>query len=224
MAKNKQDKADLVSLRDNMSQQELFVALRVNALKSHQLSVGRGDMLVALLERTVRRIESTHIRIQTLSTIFFAFGLLVIAFAAYLAVNGDVGGEVWGSMFGVGGITSAASIFYTGPLNRIARSVKNLVQLQTAFLGYIRVIGEIDSAFQWRYIERMEGKTLDDISLIEQSATDRMQVIMDTTMKLIDQYASEDSSSEMEKLSKNLEQAKQDLDTRLKKLENPNSH
>ena len=92
-----------------------------------------------------------------MSTIFFVFGLLIIATGICVALFGDVGGEVWGSMFGLGGITSAVSLFYTGPLNRIAQSVRDLVQLETAFLGYIRVIGEIDSAFQWNYLKLMQN-------------------------------------------------------------------
>jgi hypothetical protein len=213
---------ELLTLRVNMTNDEVRHVLRANALTAHQLSVGRGDTLITFLERTVKRIEGSQKRIELLNTVFFFFGLGMIGTGVYVALFGGAGGEVWGSMLGVGGLASAVSMFYTAPMDRIAQSVRDLIQLETAFLGYIRVIGEIDSGFQWHYIETMDSKGTSgntDISLRVKSATDQMKEIMGTTMELIEKYTSGDSSAKTQELSKNLEQMKQDFDARLSKLE-----
>ena len=65
-------------------------------------------------------------------------------------------------------------------------------------MGYIRVVGELDSAFQWQYLERLAGRTAIDISLISQSTTTSMKDIMSHTVQLIDQHVADETPSVMD--------------------------
>lgn len=202
----------------DMTHDEILRVLRINALRAHQIAVGRGDELVQLLKRAVHNMEVSHSRIQWLSIIFFVFGLVVMIAGVYFALFGTAGKEVWGTILGVsGGLGSLVSLFYTTPLDKISRSVNNLIQLETAFLGYIRVVGEVDSAFQWQYIETMggsEGHTSDVLA----ETTKHMKDMMGHTMNLIDRYCAEDSES-LQQIRQALESMKTEFDDRLKQVE-----
>ncbi|MFQ5812961.1 MAG: hypothetical protein ACE5I2_07215 [Anaerolineae bacterium] len=205
-------------ISEDMTHEEILKVLRINALSAHQIAVGRGDELVQLLKRAVHNMEVSHSRIQWLSIIFFAFGLGVMLVGVYFALFGTAGKEVWGTILGVsGGLGSLVSLFYTTPLDKISRSVNNLIQLETAFLGYIRVVGEVDSAFQWQYIETMDGSG-GHISDVLAETTKHMKETMTYTMDLIDRYCAEDSES-LQELCETLESMKTEFDDRLKQLE-----
>lgn len=198
---------------------DILLDLRKDAIETHRKSVGEGDELVGFLKGTIRRIESTQKRIILLNTVFFFFGLAVIGSAIYVALFTKAGGEVWGSMMGVGGLTSLLSMFYTAPLDKITRSVRDLIQLETAFLGYIRVVGAADSAFQWQYIEKMGGQASFNIADVAEATRGSIKDMMECTMALVDQYTSIDSPSKIKELSEKLVEIKKEVDSRLKKLE-----
>ena len=201
----------LLPLRHDMTTSERINVLQSNALTLHQNSVGRGDVLVRLLEHTVRQMEFTQKRLQVLNTVFFYFGLAVLGIGILVALFSDAKGAVWGSILGAGGLTSAVSLFITAPMNKIAESVRDLVQLETAFLGYIRVLGEIDSAFQWQYIEKMRKTGGPSINAITQDTCESMQSIMDKTMALIDQYISKRARSGVKDIHKKLEEMEKNI-------------
>ena len=207
-----------LQISEDMSHEEILRVLRINALSAHQIAVGRGDELVQLLKRAVYNMEVSHSRIQWLSIIFFAFGLGVMLVGVYFALFGEAGKEVWSTILGVsGGLGSLVSLFYTTPLDKISRSVSTLIKLETAFLGYIRVVGEVDSAFQWQYIETMD-RSGGHVSDVLQETTEHMKTMMSHTMDLIDRYCTEDSES-LQQLRQTLESMKTEFDDRLKQLE-----
>ena len=204
------------SWSDNFSEKsnaEIVNELQARAIYAHQESVGRGDQLVKLLEDAINQMKMSNNRIIWLSTIFFVFGLFVLGLGVYMTFFDDSGKEAWGAIFGVsGGLAAAASIFYSGPITKISNSITNLIKLETAFLGYIRVVGEVDSAFQWQYIEKLGNpdKTT-ELETISTSTTNRMKDIMSETMKLIDEHVADETPS-IKDLRKQLDEMKNQLE------------
>lgn len=207
----------LLAIESTMSPDEALGRLQINALAVHQRSMGRGDELIRILSETVRQLQRTHARVETISTILFAAGLLSFAVGVGAVVAGR--NEVWGTLIGgLGGTAAFAAVFWTGPVERISTSVADLVKLETAFLGYIRVIGEIDSFFQMQYLDIISetgngaGKT--SLAQAIQNTTTQMQNIMSTTVTLIDDHMSLSSDS-LAELRKTLDETRE----RLRKLE-----
>ncbi|HSG25245.1 MAG TPA: hypothetical protein VLA32_03945 [Anaerolineales bacterium] len=181
-------KSDLLPLDPTLSRETLLENLKINALSAHQKSVGRGDELVSILRNTIEQVEKTHNRVQNMSTILFVTGLLMIAAGIYGVVFGSQGQEIWSALLGgTGGVAAVVATFYTSPIEKISASIINLVKLETAFLGYIRVIGELDSAFQLRYLDILSGEN-ENFELVVTQTTDQVKDIMKETIRLIDRY------------------------------------
>ena len=187
--------------------------LRTAALEAHQRSVGRGDELVEILKRTIEQMEKSHNRVQNLSTVLFAAGLVMLAVGIYLVVAGrsDWGGAILG---GAGGLTALAATFWTAPLEKVSDSICDLVKLEAAFLGYIRVIGELDSAFQMQYLDILAGKSNLTLDRVINETTSQMKTIMEHTLSSIDKYVVGQGRA-LSELSK----AVAESDRRLKALE-----
>ena len=168
--------------------------LRLNALAVHQRSMGRGDELVQILQRTIAQVERTHNRIQTMNTVLFVTGIGVLIAGVTMVLTGRE--DVWPPLLGaVGGISALAAVFWTAPLDKVSASVNDLVKLETAFLGYIRVIGEIDSGFQMQYLDIVQGNgNTGTLSQAIRDTTAQMKDLMRTTVELIDERISSPSS------------------------------
>lgn len=202
-------------LDPSLSPDVLLERLRMNALMAHQHAVGRGDALVEILRRTIAQMEKTHNRIQNMSTALFIAGLVMIAAGVAGVLFGGQGGEVWAALLGgAGGVTAVVATFYTTPVEKISDSITDLVKLETAFLGYIRVIGELDSAFQMQYLDILAGSRQLSLDNVVNDTTTQMKEIMSHTMELIDKYLSGDNKA-MEELKAQAE----DMEKRLKSLE-----
>ena len=181
-------KSDLLPLDPALEREELLQNLKINALSAHQKSVGRGDELVIILRNTIEQVEKTHNRVQNMSTILFVTGLVMIAAGIYGIVFGSQGQEIWSALLGgTGGVAAVVATFYTSPIEKISASIINLVKLETAFLGYIRVIGELDSAFQLRYLDILSGDA-GSFELVVNQTTEQVKDIMKETIRLIDRY------------------------------------
>jgi hypothetical protein len=183
----------ILPLTPDMSEDEARRRLQINALASHQRSMGRGDELVQILQRTIGQMERTHNRIQYMSTILFVagIGVLIAGVAGVLTGNDDV----WPALLGgAGGIGALAAVFWTAPLDKVSASVNDLVKLEAAFLGYIRVIGEIDSGFQMQYLSIVQssngGPGAATLSQAIRDTTAQMKDMMITTVELIDERVS----------------------------------
>ena len=192
MAKNTKQQKEwmpgLLPLNPDLPREELLENLRINALSAHQQSVGRGDQLILILRQTIQQVERTHNRVQNMSTILFGAGLVMIAAGIYGIVFGEQGQGIWAALLGgTGGVAALVATFYSAPIEKISASITNLVKLETAFLGYIRVVGELDSAFQLRYLDILSGED-ESFELVVNQTTENMKGIMQETIKLIDQY------------------------------------
>lgn len=209
--------AGLLAIDPGLSPEEALKRLQINALAVHQRSMGRGDELIRILSETVQQLQRTHARVETISTILFAAGLIVFAVGVGAVVAGRE--AVWATVIGgLGGVAAFAAVFWTGPIERISTSVADLVKLETAFLGYIRVIGEIDSFFQMQYLDILadvgNGAGRTSLAQAIQNTTTQMTNIMTTTVSLIDAHLSVPSES-LSELRKQIE----DASGRLGKLE-----
>jgi hypothetical protein len=182
--------ADLVALTPTMTLQDRLTALRQNALVAHQHAVGRGDKLVEILERAIRQMERTHSRVQWMSMVLFGLGVLLIVSAAGQVVLG--GEALWGALMGaVGCVASLTAVFWTAPIDKMSASIADLVKLETAFLGYIRVIGEVDSAFQMQYLDLLdESRSANKPSLdaILNDTKEHVRDMMTHTLEMIDKH------------------------------------
>jgi len=178
-------------LTEDMKPDEAIRRLRVNAIASHQNSMGTGDQLVQMLQRTVAQIERSHNRIQTMNTILFIAGLAVLAVGVYETFAGRQ--DVWAPLLGIsGGVAALATVFWTAPLDKVSSSVTDLVKLETAFLGYIRVIGEIDSFFQMQYLDiiggERDGQSKETLAHAILDTTAQMKEMMTHVITLIDDH------------------------------------
>jgi hypothetical protein len=199
-------------LEPGMAREELLDRLRMNALLAHQYSVGRGDELVQILKRTIGQMEKTHSRVQNMSTILFGAGLVVLAAGVGLIAFGGRGQEIWAALLGgTGGLASLVATFWTAPSERLSDSISDLVKLEAAFLGYIRVIGEVDSAFQMQYLDILAGQD-GSLNNVINDTTTLMRSITDDTLQLIDRYVAGQGNA-LNALQKQLEEMKERLAT-----------
>jgi hypothetical protein len=181
-------------LDPELAPEELIKRLQINALKAHQVSVGRGDQLVQILERTIHQLERTHNRIQAMSLALFLVGIALLGFAVYESVFADQASDVSSAVLGGVGVLSAfVATFWTAPVEKISDSVSDLVKLETAFLGYIRLIGEVDSAFQMQYLDLLAHGAKSNIRLdqLTQDTTRFVSDAMKETIELVHKYTAE---------------------------------
>jgi hypothetical protein len=186
-------------LDPNVSAAENIDRLRLDALRVHQAQMGRGDELVQILRRTIGQMERTHARVQAMSVTLFIAGLAVLSVGLYQAVANNE--NVWGSVIaGAGGLAAVAATFWTAPLDKLAASIRDLVQLEAAFLGYIRVIGEVDSAFQMQYLDLLIGQedTKPVIGEVINETTQQMKDMMEHTLTLIDKFVGGERTNGLE--------------------------
>lgn len=183
----------LLPLDVGMPREQLMQNLRMNALLSHQRSVGHGDDIIEILKNAISQMETTHRRVQNMNMILFGVGLVMLGFGIVFVFRGQ---EAWGTLIsGTGGIASLAATFWTAPLEKMSRSVRDLVQLEAAFLGYIRVIGEVDSSFQMRYLDILNGGE-QDLETVTHDTVEKMKDIMTHTLVLIETIGNQSRSSQ----------------------------
>jgi hypothetical protein len=185
------------------SPEEAIKRLQVNALSAHQRSMGRGDELVKILERAIHQMERAHGRITLLNTSLFVAGLALLVVGVSLTLAGE--NAAWAALLGSGGgIASLASIFWTRPLDKVAQSVTDLVKLEAAFLGYIRVIGEVDSFFQMQYLDIIGSPNGNGKATLAEGISNTATLMNNTiqkTLELIDAHVAGglDSSQELKR-------------------------
>lgn len=181
------EKATFYHLEEGMTNEEIRNRLRNNAILAHQFSVGEGNKLIQFLERAIKHMETTHKWLQYMNAMLFLIGIVVIIAGlvkAFVGSNAYIGLILSGG----GGTISLITILINAPLKRISSGITNLIQLETAFLGFIRVIGEVDSAFQMRFIESIYGESGSRLDVHIADTKKYMLEIVSTTMELIDKY------------------------------------
>jgi hypothetical protein len=120
-----------------------------------------------------------------MSQTLFLAGLVLLGVGAYETIAGNQDG--WSALLGAtGGISALVATFVTAPMERISSSVRQLVRLETAFLGYIRILGEVDSAFQMQYLDVVNGSSHSTLDAVIHDTIDHVSKAMQLTVSLID--------------------------------------
>jgi hypothetical protein len=199
---------------DAAAREASITELRIAALEAHRMSVGRGDELVQILKNTIRQVERAHRRVQWMSQALFLAGLAVLGVGVYEMVAGDEG--PWGVLFGtVGGLTAFVATFLTAPMDRISDSVTHLIRLETAFLGYIRILGEVDSAFQMQYLDIVNNSSKSTLDQIIRDTKNHMIEAMKLTTCLIDVETANGGVAEIDQKAADLEERLKALESRM---------
>ena len=80
------------------------------------------------------------------------------------------------------------------------------------------MIGEVDSAFQWQYIELMDTRQVGALSDVTRDTVQAVQEMMSHTMELVDRYTGGEDRA-LDELRGQLKAIRQELEARIKALE-----
>jgi HEAT repeat protein len=124
---------------------------------------------VTLFKRTLRQATLGFSLTLIMSVLFFGVGMLLLLGGAYMALWGGQPLDRWfGAAGGLAGLTTLATAFFREPTQRINEAVKNLVQTEVVFLGYIRQVNQIMATFEQLYVDTRAGFSLDQLQQILQ--------------------------------------------------------
>jgi hypothetical protein len=165
---------------------------RAERLKEYYLEPTRkrGEIADGLLNAAVAQATSGFKIITWLNILLFALGLVMIGigFFSSRGTNNVAEFMIGGGIFSALGVIGVISSFLTNPLDRIQNAVANLVQVETAFLGYIWQLNLNSTYIQSRYVTTGE--------LLDADITNTLQKIegaMFKTMGLVSEFTEEDS-------------------------------
>jgi|GEM_PF-5055827 len=145
----------------------------------------RSEEAAALLDDAVENAKGTMRLLQTLNTATFGLGALLIIGGVIIAVSSEeLGARFIGLFSGLGGIAAIVTIFLKDPLKRIQNAMGDLVQIQTAFTGFVWDLNLNATYIQSQYVA--EG-ILTDYDI--RQTTRRIADSIDKTMHLIQVYA-----------------------------------
>ncbi|MDJ0836770.1 MAG: hypothetical protein QNK37_09655 [Acidobacteriota bacterium] len=118
-----------------------------------------------------------------MSTTIFIIGVILLAGSIYLMLKGEDTAQILGGVGALSGLGTILTMFYKGPMEKIERSVANLVQTEIAFLGYIRQVTQITAMFEREYLsgEAFDLKDLEALLNYTENA-------MKETMPLVSLY------------------------------------
>jgi HEAT repeat protein len=165
---------------------EALVNQRIEALDQSRQRVRDYDaQALAIFESTVTEAKKGFVISLWMSGMIFAIGIALLVGSIYIMFQPNI--QLGQQIFGVGGaltgLGSILAMFYKGPVERIERSVANLVQTEIAFLGYIRQVTQVTAMFEREYLDG-ENLTLEDLNVLL-SYTERC---VKETMPLVNQY------------------------------------
>ncbi len=164
----------------------LLINRRLEVLKQTQKRVESFDeQAVSIFESTVTEAKKGFLISLWMSGTIFVIGLALLIASMYLMFqpNSATIQQLFGAGGAIAGLGSILAMFYKGPVERIERSVTNLVQIEVVFLGYIRQITQITAMFERRYLSDEEF-SLEELQVLLLD-TERC---LKETMPLIDQY------------------------------------
>ncbi|MFC1976455.1 HEAT repeat domain-containing protein [Chloroflexota bacterium] len=130
----------------------VLVDRRMNALKQAGGRVEEFDtQALTIFNQTIGEAKRGFIISLLMSGTIFLIGVVLLGISIYLILQPE--STLPQRLFGVGGslagLGSILAMFYRGPLERIERSVANLVQTEIAFLGYIRQVTQITAIIHY---------------------------------------------------------------------------
>jgi hypothetical protein len=168
--------------RERKARQELLAEYYLKPSKE------RSEEAAALLNDAVENAKKTMRLLQILNAATFALGAaLLIGGVIVAVVSNELGTRFTGVISGLGGIGAIVTIFLKDPLSRIQNAMGDLVQIQTAFTGFVWDLNLNGTYIQSQYVA--EG-ILTDYDI--RQTTERIAESIDKTMSLIQIYAEGD--------------------------------
>jgi hypothetical protein len=151
----------------------------------------------SLLKDTVDQVKKGYRTINYMGIIVFAVGIFIIAAGASIAVIGhsDPAQLVAGGASMLAGIGTVLINFTKGPVKIVQKALADLVQVETAFIGYIRRTGLASFVFLREYIQQDKEPN----SAVLELCNSQMSEAAKDTMALIELYSGE--SETIKKLS-----------------------
>jgi len=185
---NKQDRAR--SLLEHLGGR-----LAVDALVAQrQVALGRSSERVQefdsqalkLFQETISEAKRGFSISLFMSVTIFAVGLILLGVSVNMLVAGASGAQLFApGVTGISGLATILAMFYRGPLERVQQAVANLVQVEIAFLGYIRQVTQIAAMFEREYLDDNTDFGITELEMML-AATHRS---MCETMPLVREFA-----------------------------------
>ena len=177
---------------------DVIVQHRIDALQEAGSRVQEFDKQAqAIFQETISDAKQAFTISLWMSGTIFVVGTLLLVVSIYLMMQPNPTQQILGAGSGLAGLGSILAMFYKGPVERIEKSVANLVQTEIAFLGYIRQVTQITAMFEREYLKN-EGFGLSELKKILGYTSQTVK----ETMPLINQYTaisiSDDEASEPE--------------------------
>ncbi|NER36833.1 MAG: hypothetical protein F6J93_23165 [Oscillatoria sp. SIO1A7] len=166
------------SERERAARQELLSEYYLKPSKE------RSEEAAKLLKDAVENAKSTMRLLQRLNLATFVMGVFLVFGGVVIAVyNDEWGSRLIGILSSMGGLGGIVTIFLRDPLQRIQDAMGNLVQIQTAFTGFVWELNLNGTYIQSQYVANGVLND-DDISQTVQ----RIDEVMDKTIHLIQVY------------------------------------
>ena len=166
---------------------------REQLLKQYYLdpSNWRSDEASRILERAVKQSERTLHILQILNISLFVAGLFIIVAGVLLGFTGEgTATRVAGALSALGGFTGVLVQLVRNPMARIQNSMGRLVQMVTAFTGYIWKLNLNGTFIQSRYVAA-GILTTEEVS----STLERIQHNTEATLNMVARYTMEAETS-----------------------------
>ena len=125
------------------------------------------DQALIIFNKTIGEARRGFTISLLMSGTIFLIGVILLVVSIYLLLqpNSTLVQQWFGIGGSLGGLVSILAMFYKGPLERIEKSVANLVQTEIAFLGYIRQVTQISAMFEREYLDN-DNFNLDQLKKI----------------------------------------------------------
>lgn len=169
---------------------DVLVERRISALNIAKNRVEEFDKQgLTIFKDTIKKAKLGFDLNLWMSVIIFVvgIGILLLSFYIIITPNSNLFQQVFGVGSGLAGLGTILTMFYYGPSDRINRAVTNLVQIEIAFLSYIRQITQIMAMFEREYLE-------DDFNITElKKLLDYIERTIKETMPLVHKYTLDSS-------------------------------
>jgi hypothetical protein len=152
-----------------------------------QPSKRRREQAAKILEGTITESENTLSLLRFLNVLVFAVGLIALIVGLRMFLFGEASWQHWlGLVSAFGGAAGMITLLVWDSLDQIQNNTASLVEVETAFTGFIWQLNLNQTLIQSRYVNNGE---LGDDEI--QQTSDRVERAMELTMNLVSTYTKE---------------------------------
>jgi HEAT repeat protein len=165
---------------------DVLIQRRMNTLTEASDRVQQFDVqALTIFTDTIKQAKRGFAISLSMSAVIFGIGVVLLGLSLYIIIrpNASQFQQLFGVGGGLAGLGTILTMFYRGPLERVERAVTNLVQIEIAFLGYIRQVTQITAMFEREYLDN------DDFGIPElKKLLGYIEHTLKETMPLVNQY------------------------------------